>query len=426
MRIESISTQLHSPEATALFRQLYGADRASSNVLRYEHLAQKFVETFGNMEFEYFSSPGRTEISGNHTDHNHGKILAGSIHLDCVAVAAKTDSGRITIVDETYQERYDLSVTDRVSNETTGTLALLKGLLAGFQERGLTVGGFNAYVATDVISAAGVSSSASFEMLICCILNTFYHDGALDVVTLAKIGKYAENQYWNKQSGLLDQLSCAVGGIITIDFANIDAPSIQKVDFSFDDVGYDLVIVNTGKGHADLSAEYSSIPMEMKAVAAYFGCETLSEVALDQVRDNVDALRKAVGDRAVLRAFHFFTENERVEGEILALRENRFEDFLDLVTRSGNSSWKWLQNCYSICDCQEQSVTLALALTELYLAKLGQGACRVHGGGFAGVIMALLPKGAVADYSAYTEKALGSGCTYPMRLRPLGSIRVPF
>ncbi len=426
MRIESISTQLHSPEATALFRQLYGADRASSNVLRYEHLAQKFVETFGNMEFEYFSSPGRTEISGNHTDHNHGKILAGSIHLDCVAVAAKTDSGRITIVDETYQERYDLSVTDRVSNETTGTLALLKGLLAGFQERGLTVGGFNAYVATDVISAAGVSSSASFEMLICCILNTFYHDGALDVVTLAKIGKYAENQYWNKQSGLLDQLSCAVGGIITIDFANIDAPSIQKVDFSFDDVGYDLVIVNTGKGHADLSAEYSSIPMEMKAVAAYFGCETLSEVALDQVRDNVDALRKAVGDRAVLRAFHFFTGNERVEGEILALRENRFEDFLDLVTRSGNSSWKWLQNCYSICDCQEQSVTLALALTELYLAKLGQGACRVHGGGFAGVIMALLPKGAVADYSAYMEKALGSGCTYPMRLRPLGSIRVPF
>ena len=426
MRIESISTQLHSPEATALFRQLYGADRASSNVLRYEHLAQKFVETFGNMEFEYFSSPGRTEISGNHTDHNHGKILAGSIHLDCVAVAAKTDSGRITIVDETYQERYDLSVTDRVSNETTGTLALLKGLLAGFQERGLTVGGFNAYVATDVISAAGVSSSASFEMLICCILNTFYHDGALDVVTLAKIGKYAENQYWNKQSGLLDQLSCAVGGIITIDFANIDAPSIQKVDFSFDDVGYDLVIVNTGKGHADLSAEYSSIPMEMKAVAAYFGCETLSAVALDQVRDNVDALRKAVGDRAVLRAFHFFTENERVEGEILALRENRFEDFLDLVTRSGNSSWKWLQNCYSICDCQEQSVTLALALTELYLAKLGQGACRVHGGGFAGVIMALLPKGAVADYSAYMEKALGSGCTYPMRLRPLGSIRVPF
>ena len=426
MRIESISTQLHSPEATALFRQLYGADRASSNVLRYEHLAQKFVETFGNMEFEYFSSPGRTEISGNHTDHNHGKILAGSIHLDCVAVAAKTDSGRITIVDETYQERYELSGTDRVSHETTGTLALLKGLLAGFQERGLTVGGFNAYVATDVISAAGVSSSASFEMLICCILNTFYHDGALDVVTLAKIGKYAENQYWNKQSGLLDQLSCAVGGIITIDFANIDAPSIQKVDFSFDDVGYDLVIVNTGKGHADLSAEYSSIPTEMKAVAAYFGCETLSEVALDQVRDNVDALRKAVGDRAVLRAFHFFTENERVEGEILALRENRFEDFLDLVTRSGNSSWKWLQNCYSICDCQEQSVTLALALTELYLAKLGQGACRVHGGGFAGVIMALLPKGAVADYSAYMEKALGSGCTYPMRLRPLGSIRVPF
>ncbi len=426
MRIESISAQLRSAEATALFRQLYGPDRASANALRYEHLAQKFVETFGNTEFEYFSSPGRTEISGNHTDHNHGKIVAGSIHLDCVAVAAKTDSDRIVIVDETYQERYDLSVTDLTSNETTGTLALLKGLLAGFREQGLAVGGFNAYVATDVISAAGVSSSASFEMLICCIVNTFYHEGALDVVTLAKIGKYAENQYWNKQSGLLDQLSCAVGGILTIDFANIDAPSIEKVEFSFDAVGYALVIVNTGKGHADLSAEYSSIPMEMKAVAAYFGCETLSEVSLDQVRDNVGTLREAVGDRAVLRAFHFFTENERVEGEIQALRENRFEDFLDLVTRSGNSSWKWLQNCYSSSDCQEQSVTLALALTELYLAKLGQGACRVHGGGFAGVIMALLPKDAVADYSAYMEKALGSGCTYPMGIRPLGSIRVPF
>ena len=426
MRIDSVSTQLRSAKANGLFRQLYGEARVSSSAQRYEHLAQKFAETFGDKEFEFFSSPGRTEISGNHTDHNHGKILAGSIHLDCVAAAAKTNTGVITIVDETYQERYDVSVTDLESDETTGTLSLLKGLLAGFREKDLAVGGFQAYVATEVISAAGVSSSASFEMLICCILNAFYHGGALDVVTLAKIGKYAENKYWNKQSGLLDQLSCAVGGIITIDFADIDAPSIRQVDFSFDDVGYDLVIVNTGKGHADLSAEYSSIPAEMKAVAAYFGKETLSEITLDDVRDNVDAVRKATGDRAVLRAFHFFTENDRVEKEIAALQDNRFPDFLALVTSSGNSSWKWLQNGYSVNDCQEQSVTLALALTELYLANLGQGACRVHGGGFAGVIMALLPKDAVADYSAYMEAALGSGCAYPMRLRPLGAIRVSF
>ena len=246
----------------------------------------------------------------------------------------------------------------------------------------------------------------------------------MDVVTYAHIGKYAENKFWNKASGLLDQMACAVGGLITIDFKNPEAPVVEKIDFDFGAQDHSLMIVNTGKGHADLSADYSSVPNEMKKVAQFFGKEVCAEIKEQDVIDHLAELRAYAGDRSVLRALHFFEENKRVEAEVKALKENRFGDFLDGITASGNSSWKWLQNCYTNSNVQEQGISIALALTEMFIAEKKRGACRIHGGGFAGVIMAMLPNDLVDEYVAYIEKAMGEGSAYRMSIRPYGAICV--
>lgn len=305
-----------------------------------------------------------------------------------------------------------------------GTVDLVKGLLAGFQESGYDIGGFDAYITSSVISAAGVSSSAAFEMLVCSILNEFFNEGRMDTVAYAHIGKYAENKYWNKASGLLDQMACAVGGLITIDFLEPSIPAVEKIDFDFSAQGYDLIIVNTGKGHADLSEDYSSVPIEMKKVAEFFGKSYCSEITEEEVIGKLQKVREFAGDRSVLRALHFFEENKRVEAEVAALKENRFDDFLTNITASGNSSWKWLQNCFTNQAFQEQGITVALALTELFIAKKQVGVCRVHGGGFAGVIMALLPREVSKEYMDYMEQAIGEGNAYRMSIRPYGAICV--
>ena len=308
------------------------------------------------------------------------------------------------------------------SRRKAGTEDLVKGLLKGFQESGYEVGGFDAYITSNVISAAGVSSSASFEMLLCSMINTLFNDGRMSTVAYAHIGKYAENNYWDKASGLLDQMACAVGGLITIDFMEPSDPKVEKIDFDFDSQNHSLIIVQTGRGHADLSADYSAVPAEMKKVAEYFGKEYCSEITEKEVIDNLAKVRKYAGDRSVLRALHFFEENKRVEIMVKALKEGRFDVFLENITASGNSSWKWLQNCYTNSNYQEQGITIALALTELFIADKGRGACRVHGGGFAGVIMAMLPNDLVDEYVEYIEKALGEGSAYRMRIRPYGAI----
>lgn len=425
MKLENVSSLLESKSSKILLRDLYGADKITENAARYTHVAEKFAEEFNNEDFEFFSAPGRTEIGGNHTDHNHGKVLAGSIQLDCVAAAGKNNSNIVNIISETYDQHLEISLDDlEPSEEHAGTPDLLKGILKGFIEEGYAIGGFDAYVTTNVIGAAGVSSSASFEMLICSMVDYFFNDLKLNTVAYAKIGKYAENKYWNKQSGLLDQMACASGGIVAMDFKNPDQPVIEKIDFSFDSINYDLIIVNTGKGHADLSAEYSSVPIEMKKAAAFFGKETLSEVSLEEFLENVTEVRKSTGDRAVMRALHFFTENQRVDAQVAALKSQQYDEFLRLITASGNSSWKWLQNCYSIENYDEQSVTVALALTELFLDRIEGGACRVHGGGFAGVILTLLPKEYTAEYEKYMEDKLGEGCVYVMNIRKYGAIHM--
>lgn len=423
MNIQETLTLLNSQASQALMGKLYGAGREEENKARYEAVVKGFEKTFGDRDILLFSSPGRTEISGNHTDHNHGKVLAGSINLDCVGAAARNHSRKVRIISETYHQDFTIDLDElSPSPKMAGTIDLTRGILKGFMEAGYEVGGFDAYLTSNVISAAGVSSSASYEMLLCAMLNTLFNQGKLDTVAYAHVGKYAENHYWNKASGLLDQMACAVGGLITIDFKNPEKPAVEKIDFDFGAVGHSLIIVQTGKGHADLSEDYSAVPSEMKAVAACFGKEVLADVTEEEVIDQIPMLREKAGDRSVLRALHFFEENKRVDSMVAALKENRFQDFLAGITASGNSSWKWLQNCYTNAACQEQGITIALALTELFLAEKKRGACRVHGGGFAGVIMAMLPNDLTEEYIAYIEKAMGKGCAYRMTIRPYGAI----
>lgn len=425
MNVEQTMEMLDGERAEKLFAELYGADQTEEQKVRYRELLNGYRDKFGDGEVRLFSSPGRTEISGNHTDHNHGKVLAGSINLDCVGVAAMNHSSKVNIVSVTFGQEFAIDLNNLApSRRKAGTEDLVKGLLKGFQESGYEVGGFNAYITSNVISAAGVSSSAAFEMLLCSMINTFFNDGRMSTVAYAHIGKYAENHYWDKASGLLDQMACAVGGLITIDFMEPSDPKVEKIDFDFASQGHSLIIVQTGRGHADLSADYSAVPAEMKKVAEYFGKEYCSEISEKDVIDNLAKVREFAGDRSVLRALHFFEENKRVEIMVKALKEGNFDVFLENITASGNSSWKWLQNCYTNSNYQEQGITIALALTELFIADKGRGACRVHGGGFAGVIMAMLPNDLVDEYVAYIEKALGEGNAYRMSIRPYGAICV--
>ena len=424
MKSEETLKLLESEGAKHLMKQLYGG-KAEENTDRYRHVVRKFHDTYGDEELMLFSSPGRTEISGNHTDHNHGKVLAGSINLDCVAAAGINHSSKVNIISETFGQNFTIDLNDlEPSAKKSGTIDLIKGLLKGFEQSGYSIGGFDAYITSNVISSAGVSSSASFEMLLCSMINRFFNEGRMDTVAYAHIGKYAENVYWDKASGLLDQMACAVGGLITIDFLNPTEPKVEKIDFDFASQNHSLIIVQTGRGHADLSADYSAVPAEMKKVAEYFGKEVCAQITEEQLIENLKDVREYAGDRSVLRALHFFEENKRVEAEVLALKEGRFEDFLKNVTASGNSSWKWLQNCYTNTNYQEQGISIALALTELFIEEKKRGACRIHGGGFAGVIMAMLPNDLVDEYVTFIEKALGEGSAYRMSIRPYGAICV--
>lgn len=425
MKFSQTMDVLKKEPAQELFRELYGAENVEANRKRYRHLAEGFVKHFGDVEFELFSSPGRTEIGGNHTDHNHGKVLAGSVNQDCICAARRNGTNTIHIISETFHQDFTIDLNHLEPGEkASGTVALMKGILSGFQEKGFAIGGFDAFTTSNVISAAGVSSSASFEMLICCILDYFFNDSKMTVTNYAHAGRYAENKYWNKASGLLDQMACASGGIVTIDFEDCENPKVEKIDFSLDEIGCDLLIVNTGKGHANMSDEYSAVPIEMKKAAAFFGKEVLAEVDYEEFLQKIPEVRKALGDRCVLRALHFYNENKRVDEEVAALKEKRYDDFLRLICESGDSSWKWLQNCYCIETASEQAICIALAMTELYLKGKPHTAYRIHGGGFAGVIMVILPKELTEDYTRYIEEKLDDKCVYKMSIRKYGAIHM--
>ena len=322
--------------AAEVLKKIYGETEESS--ARYTNLAVNFEKKYHHDKAEFFTAPGRTEIIGNHVDHNGGQIIAASIDLDTIGAAYPNGTNVIHMISEGYRQEVVVDL-DKLSTETytKGTDALVAGIMEYMKKKGYATGGFDAYVSTKVIAAAGVRSSASFEMLVCVIVDHLFNEGKIGVVTYAKAGQYAENKYWLKGSGLLDQLACAVGGMITIDFADIENPAIREIKCDFDEMGHDLVIINTGKGHADLSAEYSAVPNEMKKVAEYFGKEVLEQCKEDDVIENVKAIREFAGDRAVLRAFHFFEENKRVDAEVEALEKKDFATFFNKITESGDS-----------------------------------------------------------------------------------------
>ena len=405
---------------TEKLERVYGGD-AGRAADRLGELAARFEERFGAGDPEFFSAPGRTEIIGNHTDHNGGKILAASITMDSVAAAAKTDDGVVTIWSEGYPEA--IVVDTRAIGETPrdgGSTALVAGMLEAAVQRGYQVGGFNAVVSSEVIPSAGVSSSASFEMLVCEIVNHLYNNDAIGVADRARMGQYAENAWWGKASGLMDQMACAAGGTILLDFSH--GARFERVDFGFDELGCDLVIVNTGRGHADLSEEYSSVPNEMHDVAARLGVTNLCETSEGAVLAHVAELREACGDRAVLRALHFFEECGRVEAAAAAIPAGEKDRVLDLIAASGRSSWEWLQNAVVPGVPEEQPIPMALALTELYLRRIGAGVCRLHGGGFAGVIMCVLPKEKTAGYVDYISGYFGRENVHLTNIRQVGAV----
>ena len=403
--------------STAALEKIYGESEVSRK--RYESLAENFEKMFHSDKMEFFTAPGRTEIVGNHTDHNGGKILAASISMDTIGAAYPSGDDTVTIVSEGYAGKVVIDLKKLADvPKNRGTLSLVAGMLTAAKKAGFQVSGFNVYVSTEVISAAGVSSSASFEMLICSIVNYFFNEGKMRCIDYARLGQYAENHYWDKASGLMDQMACAAGGTILLDFSKNDEELCEQVDFSFSQIGYDLVIVNTGKGHADLSEEYSSIPQEMRQAAVAMGAGLLYERDLDTLLQNLSEIDN---DRAILRALHFYEENRRVDEAYAAAKAKDAAALLNAIEASGHSSWEWLQNCYTLQDYKEQKITLTLALTKLFLDRTKRGVCRVHGGGFAGVIACVLPKEETQDYMNYISGFVGKENVYPMNIRLFGA-----
>lgn len=405
-----------------VLKNVYGETEKSRK--RFERLYHGYVEAFGTSQMDFFTAPGRTEIVGNHVDHNGGMVLAASIDMDTIGAAYPNASERIEIISEGYREKIviDLKNLDEIPADQA-TVSLVAGIAKAVEVFGYQISGFQAYVTTEVISSAGVSSSASFEMLLCSMINFFFNENRMNPVTYAKIGQYAENHYWGKASGLMDQMACAVGGTILLDFKQDVA--YQKVNFDFERMGDQLVIVNTGKGHADLSREYSEVPDEMKQAAEALGCSKLSETTLETLCKELPAIApKMANDRAILRAIHFFEENNRVTDMMQAVSTKDRKQILKILKQSGQSSWELLQNCYAVSDYREQKVSLCLALTEIFLKELGDGCCRIHGGGFAGVIMCVLPKQAVHAYTRFMETYVGKDAIYPMKIRQVGAVHL--
>ena len=407
--------------SNATLEKIYGESTVSG--ARYASLAENFEKEFHSTEMDFFTAPGRTEIVGNHTDHNGGKVIAASITLDTIGAAAATDNNVINVISEGYCPiTIELDKIDSIPKEA-GTISLIAGMVEAMKKFGYQVGGFNLYASTTVIGAAGISSSASFEMLICSVLNYFYNDGKIPYSDYARIGQYSENNWWNKASGLMDQMACAVGGAIELDFAG--EIKYEQISFDLAKNGYSMVITNTGGSHADLSEDYSAIPREMREVAAVFGKERLCEITMEELLDRLPEVIEKVGnDRAVLRAFHFLEENERVEAMADAIRGDKIDDILALLTASGNSSYKFLQNCYPLTDWKVQKIGLGLVLTEHFLKEVGAGCCRVHGGGFAGVIQTMVRTSDLDAYVEYMSKYFGKDNVYPMNVRNTGAVHV--
>ena len=390
---------------------------------RYVKAMEEFIKLYGETEVEVYSAPGRSEVGGNHTDHQHGMVLATSINLDAIAIVSKNEDSTIRLVSEGYKmivlDSDDLKKKDSEEETSKG---LIRGVLAGLKSRGYKVGGFNAYVTSDVLIGAGLSSSAAFETVIGTIISGLYNNMVISMVEIAQVGQYAENIYFGKPCGLMDQTACAVGGLIHIDFANPSKPIVNKVNVDFETYHHSLCIVDTKGSHSDLTDDYAQIPSEMKAVAGFFGKEFLRDVDYKEFFAHIAEIREKAGDRAVLRAIHFFFEDERVAKQVEALNNGEFKEFLRLVKESGNSSFKYLQNIYTTKNVKDQSMSLALAVSESVLGS--HGVSRVHGGGFAGTIQAFVEDDFVDTYREALDSVYGKGSCHVLKVRKYGGMKV--
>ena len=380
-----------------------------------------FRKTFGTAPQRYFSAPGRTEIGGNHTDHQRGRVLAAAVNLDTLAAVRINGTGTIRILSEGYPEsRVELSALEPQAGEVNSTPALIRGVAARFVQLGCPVQGFDAYCVSTVLPGSGLSSSAAYEVLIGTIINHLFFDGRVSQAEVAQIGQYAENVFFGKPCGLMDQTASAVGNLVSIDFFDKNKPVITPVDFDFSSCGHALCIIDTRASHADLTDEYAAIPQEIKRVCAHFGKEVLTQIPEEEFYAAIPALRKECGDRAVMRCIHFYQDNARVPRQVAALQKGDFEGFLKLISESGRSSWMYLQNVIPAGYKEHQDVAVSLALCEHYLQ--GRGAFRVHGGGFAGTVQAFVPLDLLDSFRSGMDAALGQGACHVLSIRPQGGV----
>ena len=380
-----------------------------------------FRETFGTAPQRYFSAPGRTEIGGNHTDHQRGRVLAAAVNLDTLAAVRLNGTGTIRILSEGYpMSVVELSSLGPKPEEVNTTPALIRGVAARFSQLGCRVEGFDAYCVSTVLPGSGLSSSAAYEVLIGTIVNHLFFDSRVSQAEVAQIGQYAENVFFGKPCGLMDQTASAVGNLVSIDFFDKDKPIITPVDFDFSACGHALCIIDTRASHADLTDEYAAIPMEMKKVCGHFGKEVLTQIDETDFYAAIPALRKECGDRAVMRCIHFYQDNARVPKQVAALREGNFGEFLRLISESGRSSWMYLQNVVPAGYKAHQDVAVSLALCEHYLQ--GRGAFRVHGGGFAGTVQAFVPFDLLDAFRSGMDAVLGEGACHVLSIRPQGGV----
>ncbi len=391
---------------------------------RYEEIRAGFEAFFGSSSgARYFSAPGRTEIGGNHTDHNHGRVLAASINLDIVGMAKPNGTNTIRLKSVEYDRVDELDITSTEPDpEDYGSRSLIRGICARCKELGFTVGGFDCFTKTRVLKGSGLSSSAAFEILVVTVVSCLFNEGKIDPVAAAMIAQYAENVYFGKPCGLLDQMASSMGGVTAMDFKDPKNPVIERRSLDLAAYGHALCVVDTGGNHADLTDEYAAIPAEMKQVAAYFGKEFLRDVDEGEFYESLQPLRAAVGDRAILRAMHFFDDDRLAAEEAQALEKGDFEGFLQRVRASGRSSLMRLQNIFACSAPGEQGITLALAVAESLLK--GRGACRVHGGGFAGTMQAYVPLDLLDSYRAGMEKVFGPGACHVLSVRGVGGVEV--
>ncbi len=413
----------------ARFEELYGKENIKNARIRYTKTINSFEELYGKEdEIFIFSVPGRSEISGNHTDHNRGKVIAASVNLDIIAIVSKTDDNIIRLKSRGFDEDVVDLAKPLEPDEAKKIRAesLIRGVCCGFADKGMKTGGFKAYTDSNVFKGSGLSSSAAFEDMVGTILNYLYNNGEVDYITIARISQFAENVFFGKPCGLMDQVACASGGFVGIDFDNNDAPKVKRVGFDLKKNGYELIIVNTGGNHANLNDDYASVPGEMKAVAAFFGKTHLRDVDRNEFESSLKKLREAMekkgcGDRAILRAYHFFEENDRVTRQLEALERGDIDAFLADVRNSGRSSFCWLQNIYTCKAPDDQGLSLALMMCEKLLSDK-KAAWRVHGGGFAGTVQAFVPEDFSDEFIKRIDDVFGSGSAVKLFVRGDGAV----